>query len=80
MEGFRERNDLTNVLLRKLIWSLYARWMGGEAVGRELEEWHDEGLHRAVVWSWMRSTDGKVGPNREVADFTADWREGLGEM
>lgn len=28
----------------------------------------------------MRSTDGKVGPNREVADFTADWREGLGEM
>lgn len=33
-----------------------------------------------VVWSWMRSIDGKVGFNREVVDFTVDWREGLGEM
>lgn len=39
MEGFRERNDLINVLFRKLIWFLYVRWMGVEVVGREFEEW-----------------------------------------
>ena len=36
LEGSRKRNALINVLLRRLILSLCAGWIGAEAVGKKL--------------------------------------------